>query len=232
MAHILIVGAMQQEVEKIQNWMNGTPKSTKRATPLPYWIATHGSHTLYLVQCGIGKVAAGVSVSSLLDLFPIDFILNTGSAGGLQANQSIGDLVFASATAYHDVNVTGFGYALGQIPQMPAQFPSDQNLLVKAQIAAEELGLPFHTGLILSGDSFVHTKEQTTALMNHFPLAICVEMEAAAIAQVAYLYHVPYLVTRALSDKADSQASLDFEAFLEKASESSSQLIKKIVHSL
>lgn len=232
MSHILIVGAMKEEVEAIQEWLQGKEKIIERKIKLPYWQGIFNSHTIYLVQSGIGKVAAAASLIPFLDKFPIDYILNVGSAGSLNEKQEIGDIVIADKTIYHDVDVTGFGYALGQLPQMPLSFDCDEALREKAKIASQSLNIDSHVGLILSGDSFIDQKEKIAKLKENFPLAIAVEMEATSVGQVAYLYKKPYLIVRAISDKANSEATVDFPSFLKRASKNSSQLIKKIVESI
>lgn len=232
MSHILIVGAMQEEVEAIQEWLQGEKKEIERYIALPYWHGSIGSHTIYLVQSGIGKVAAAASLIPFLTQFPIDYILNIGSAGGLNDTQEIGDIVIADKTLYHDADVRGFGYELGQLPQMPHYFECDTFLNEKAKVAAESLKIKYHSGLIISGDSFINEKEKINRLKESFPSAIGVEMEASAVGQVAYLYHKPYLIVRAISDKANAEATLDFPSFLKIASQNSSQLVKKIVESI
>lgn len=232
MSHILIIGAMSEEVEAIQKWLKGNSKLIERHSSLPYWEGNFNLHTIYLVQSGIGKVAAAASLIPFLSQFPIDYILNVGSAGGLDNNQEIGDIIIADKTLYHDVDVTGFGYALGQLPQMPLSFECDSFLIEKAKESTKSINIKHHLGSIISGDSFINQKEKIFELKKLFPQAVGVEMEAAAVGQIAFLYNKPYLIVRAISDKANSEATVDFPSFLKIASENSSQLIKKIVESI
>lgn len=229
MANILIVGAMEEEVSEVQNWLKGTLKTLEKPRKLIYWEGSFKNHTLYLLQSGIGKVSSAVHLCCFLEHFKIDYLLNMGTAGGLQDNQSVGDLVFSSQVSYYDVDVTIFGYKIGQVPQMPDFYKPDENLLATAQKIALDLKIPFHTGLIISGDSFISQKSQLEFLQKHFREAICVEMEAAALAQTAYMYKIPFLILRSLSDKADSSSSVDFKSFVKKAAANSSQLVHKLV---
>ena len=118
--------------------------------------------------------------------------------------------------AHHDVDVTAFGYVWGQVPQLPAVFASDENLICQAEKAAQVFeGAAVTQGLIVSGDRFVHSSEGVTEIRSHFPDVKAVEMEAAAIAQTCYQLEVPFVIIRAVSDSADEKADISFEEFFE-----------------
>ncbi|MGL4522663.1 MAG: 5'-methylthioadenosine/S-adenosylhomocysteine nucleosidase, partial [Bacilli bacterium] len=180
---------------------------------------------------GIGKVNAAVSTTLLLERYAIDVVINTGSAGGFNPELAVGDVVISTGVAYHDVDVTAFNYALGQVPGMPAVFEADEKLI---QIAMESgnADQTFAKGLIVTGDSFIHTPEKSQIIVENFPALQAVEMEACAIAQVCHRMSVPWVVIRALSDIAGKESHISFDKFLEKAAVQSSDHIQRMIAKL
>ena len=156
-------------------------------------------------------------------------MINTGSAGGLDAAIRIGDVVIGKETAHHDVDVSAFGYVHGQVPQLPARFIAASDLLDAATQAAGVFASTVHAGLIVSGDQFVHGKAQTAAIRAHFPDVAACEMEAAAIAQVCHQAGVPFVVIRAISDHADEQAEQSFDEFIALAGRQSAQMVERLL---
>ena len=188
---------------------------------------------MVLVLSGIGKVNAAVSTSWVIHQFAPDCVINTGSAGGLGKGLKVGDVVIGETVAHHDVDVTAFGYVWGQVPQLPAVFASDSNLIRQAEKAAQVFdGAAVTQGLIVSGDRFVHSSEGVAEIRSHFPEVKAVEMEAAAIAQTCYQLEVPFVIIRAVSDSADEKADISFEEFLKTAAVSSAKMVTEIVKSL
>ena len=141
-------------------------------------------------------------------------------------------MVVSESVAYHDADAQAFGYELGQIPQMPAQYAADAELLELTTEAIEAQSLTAQKGLIVSGDSFIGTNTQRETIRVAFPEALAVEMEATAIAQTCYQFNVPFIITRAISDLANGEAELSFEAFLKKAAQSSSQVVENLVNKI
>lgn len=218
-----IIGAMAQEVEILVSKMEQM-RSSQLANTTLYEGKIHGVEVA-LMQSGIGKVAASVGTTLLLQKSQPDMLINTGSAGGLQADLSVGDIVVSQQTCHHDADVTAFGYARGQLPNCPAYFESDKQLVdLACQVIASQQKNG-KLGLICSGDSFIHGGEVLAQLKQHFPQAIAVEMEAAAIAQVCYMFNVPFVVVRAISDNGDGKADISFEEFLPLAAQSSAEIL-------
>lgn len=176
----------------------------------------------------------------MIQAFSPKQIINTGSAGGLLANQTFGDIVLATALRYHDVDVTAFGYEIGQLPHCPPSFKSDIQLLEKAQSSVRQLQargqypkeVGIHIGEIGSGDVFVHEPDRIAAIKANFPTLLAVEMEGAAIAHVAHRMQLPFLVVRALSDIAGKESPMSFPEFLPLASKNSATLIMEMLASL
>ncbi|OOF39789.1 5'-methylthioadenosine/S-adenosylhomocysteine nucleosidase [Rodentibacter rarus] len=218
-----IVGAMAQEVEILSGLM--TEKTQTRVASAVIFEGKINGKAVALLQSGIGKVAAAIGTTALLQLAKPDVVINTGSAGGVAKGLKVGDIVISDETRYHDVDVTAFGYEKGQLPANPAAFLSDKKLADLAQNVAEAQGQSVKRGLICSGDSFIHSEEKLSAIKNDFPQVTAVEMEATAIAQVCHAFNVPFVVVRAISDSGDGEASLSFEEFLPLAARQSSALV-------
>ncbi|MCQ9209443.1 5'-methylthioadenosine/adenosylhomocysteine nucleosidase [Granulicatella seriolae] len=179
-----------------------------------------------LVQSGIGKVMSAIATTLLIHHFKVDFVINTGSAGGLGKGLKIGDVVIANNLAYSDVDVTGFNYDYGQLPGLPARFETSHKFLDGALEAAKEVGLQAHVGLIVSADAFIHTEAPRQAILRHFPDVLATEMEGAAIAQTCYTFKVPFLVIRAISDIPESgESAVSFDQFIVTAGKKSAQMV-------
>lgn len=228
---IAVVGAMEQEIELLRESMANV-KHVSFGKFSAYEGELAGKR-MVLVLSGIGKVNAAVSTSWVIHQFAPDCVINTGSAGGLGQGLKVGDVVIGETVAHHDVDVTAFGYVWGQVPQLPAVFTSDSNLIRQAEKAAQVFeGAAVTQGLIVSGDRFVHSSEGVAEIRSHFPDVKAVEMEAAAIAQTCHQLEVPFVIIRAVSDSADEKADISFEEFLKTAAVSSAKMVTEIVKSL
>lgn len=177
-----------------------------------------------VVQSGIGKVNASIASSLLIVKFQVELVINTGSAGAIKTGLKIGDLVLSTELAYQDVDNRIFDYQYGQIPQMPEFYQGDKELIKKIEALAAG-NLKVHKGLIVSGDSFVSSDEETKRIKKYFPHALVTEMEGAAVAQTCYQFDVPFVVIRAVSDTADESAEMDFDEFVQLAGQRSAELV-------
>ncbi|QLB12547.1 adenosylhomocysteine nucleosidase [Bisgaardia hudsonensis] len=225
-----IIGAMPQEIEILANAMENRT-TTKIASSTIFQGKINGQDVA-LLQSGIGKVAAAIGTTILLQLVKPDIVINTGSAGGIAEGLKVGDLVISTETNYHDADVTAFGYKKGQLPACPERFISDKNLTALVSKIAETQGLNVKYGLICSGDSFINDEQKLTKIKADFPDVIAVEMEAAAIAQVCDAFNVPFVVVRAISDAGNGEASMSFEEFLPLAAKKSSEIILEILNEI
>ena len=191
-------------------------------------------HEVVLVRSGIGKVNAGLCAQILVDVFNVNRLINTGIAGSLKAEIDIGDIVISSDAVQHDMDTSIFGDPIGQVPRMDTfAFPTDAQLVEKAVRANQEANPDIHTftGRIASGDQFISSQEVKERIVTLFG-AKCAEMEGAAIAHGAYLNQIPCVIVRAISDKADNSASMDYPAFEKKAIEHSIRLLEKLLPEL
>ena len=207
MKTIGIIGAMEMEDVRI----------IKKAS-MDFYEGILAGKKVVVVRSGIGKVNAGICAQILADVFSVDAIINTGIAGSLNKNINIGDIVLSTDVVQHDMDATGFGYRKGQIPQMPVFFfNADDNLRRLAAEVCKEVNpdIQVFEGRIASGDQFVCDQDVKNRIVSEFS-AYATEMEGAAIGQAAYLNEIPFLVVRAISDKADGSAQMDYSEF-EKA---------------
>jgi adenosylhomocysteine nucleosidase len=220
-----IIGAMDEEVLEIKNALKDVTVET--AAGMDFYRGKINEKEVVVVRSGIGKVNAAVCSQILVDKFGAEAIVNTGIAGSLKAEIDIGDIVLSSDSVQHDMDATGFGYPIGQIPRMETfAFPADQKLLKLAEKCCNQVNPDIKTfvGRVVSGDQFISDKEKKQQLIDNFD-GFCTEMEGAAIAQVCYLNHIGCLIIRAISDKADDSATVDYPAFEAKAIEHSVKLL-------
>lgn len=220
-----IIGAMDTEVAKLKEVMEDV-KITKAASMEFYEGMLNGSRTV-VVRAGVGKVNAACCTQTLIDHFPVSCVINTGIAGSLKAEINIGDVVLATDAVEHDMDGTALGYAPGKIPDMEAEsFEADERLRKIAKESCEKVNpdISVYEGRVVTGDQFISSKEKKAWLTETFG-GCCAEMEGAAIAHTAYLNQIPFLIVRAISDKADGSAHMDYPTFAAKAIEHSVRLM-------
>ncbi|MBO0469780.1 5'-methylthioadenosine/adenosylhomocysteine nucleosidase [Enterococcus sp. DIV0242_7C1] len=225
-----IIGAMDQEVKILKEKLSDT-RSWERAGAL-FVSGSLGRHEVIVVRSGIGKVLSAVTTTLLIHQYGVNMVINTGSAGGIGSGLKVGDVVISDKLAYFDVDVTGFGYAPGQLPGMPLYYECSEYLKLEMKKAAEKTGMSVRHGLIVTGDSFVNDKVKVQKILQDFPEALACEMEGASIAQAAAQFKIPFLVVRAISDTADHEASQTFDEFIEEAGEKSAQMVIHFVEHL
>lgn len=208
-----IIGAMDEEVAKIKEEM--TDVTVCSIAGMDFFEGKLSGKDVVVVRSGIGKVNAGMCSQILADRFKITAIVNTGIAGSLKNEINIGDIVLSTDAVQHDMDASGFGYKVGQIPRVDTfAFKADERLIELASECNKQVNpdIQTFTGRVVSGDQFISNKEKKKWLVETFG-GSCTEMEGAAIAQAAYLNRIPYLVIRAISDKADDSAGVDYEVF-------------------
>ena len=225
-----IIGAMEQEVVLLADSLKN--KKEWHEAGVSFYSGNIGHHEVVVTQSGIGKVLAGLTATLLISHYEVDCLINTGSAGGIGDGLSIGDVVISEKLAYFDADVTAFGYSYGQMPQMPLYYEADKTLMSVAKEAASSNQLPVHSGLIVSGDTFVHSLEQINHIKEYFPEVVANEMEGAAIAQVAHQYQCPFVVIRAISDVGDENASVNFDEFIIEAGKNSAAMVIDLMEHL
>lgn len=220
-----IIVAMQSEFDLLKSILHSqTQKKHNHITFIEGFIE---NNPVVLMKSGIGKVNAACACVEMINNFAPDIIINTGLAGGIDKKLSVMDIVLASKTTYHDV-WCGEECKTGQIPDLPAEFTGDEKLLKTAQ--SIETDLKIHTGLIVGGDIFVTDINTLNTIKSNFPSALAVDMESTAISQVCYLYNIPFLAIRIISDTPGIENHYEqYFDFWNKAPEKSVETIKKIL---
>lgn len=227
-----IIGAMEEEVANFKEHMTEVSVATKAS--MEFNKGKLNGKDVVVVRCGIGKVNAGICTQILVDDYRVDAIINTGIAGSLKNEINIGDIVVSTDALQHDVDATNFGYPKGQIPRMDVlSFPADEQLAELAQEVCREVNpeISVFAGRVVSGDQFISDKDVKNRIINEFG-GFCTEMEGAAIAQGAYLNQTPFVVLRAISDKADDSASVDYPTFEREAIGHCVKLVENMVKRL
>lgn len=223
-----LIGAMDEEVAILKEQMTDTKEMTKAGMTFvegDLW----GRKTVVVVS-GIGKVNMAVCTQILIDIYAVDTVINTGVAGSLNTALEIGDIVLSRCAQQHDMDVSPLGDPVGIIPRMDESiFPADETLLKLAKEACEKANpdIICHIGKVVSGDQFIADSEKKQYLIETFG-GDCAEMEGAAMAQVAYLNHVPFLILRAISDKADNSGHMDYPTFAKQAITHTVALLKEL----
>ncbi len=226
-----IIGAMEPEVALLRQQIQHV--SSTQSGSYTFYRGTLEGVNVVLVQSGIGKVAAAVATTLLIEQFKPDAVINTGSAGGFDPQLNVGDVVISTEVRHHDVDVTAFGYEMGQVPQMPAAFSAHPALISAAEQSIQALGFcQTKTGLIATGDSFICDPARIAMIRQQFPAMLAVEMEGAAIAQVCHMLATPFVVIRSLSDIAGKESPQSFEAYLDVASKHSSAMVLELLKRL
>ena len=207
-----IIGAMDVEVATLKERME--EKHIRTIAGSDYCEGKLEGMDAVVVQCGVGKVNAALCAQILCSCFGVTHIVNTGIAGSLNAQLDIGDFVISQDAVYHDMDATNFGYPMCQVPGLSVlSFPADKFLMDEAFLAADQAH-PGHVriGRVATGDQFVAEKALKERIIANTG-AFCTEMEGAAIAHTAWKNDVPFVIIRAISDKADDSAEMDYPTF-------------------
>lgn len=229
MSKIGIIGAMELEVEELKSKLQGA-RITQKAG-MDFWEGTLNGANVVVVRCGIGKVNAALCVQILADLFEVTHIINTGVAGSLNAALDIGDILISKDAVHHDMDVSPLGYAPGIVPQLEVSyFPAQERLIQLALSSCEKVnpGIHARVGRVVSGDQFIADKEVKARLISLFQ-GDCAEMEGASIAHGSYLNKIPFVIIRAISDKADNSAEMDYPTFEKAAAGHCAKLVEDMV---
>ena len=231
MTKLGIIGAMTEEIETLVALLEG--KKESRRTGSTFYEGSLEGLQVAIVQCGVGKVNAAMCAQTLCDLYQVTHLVNTGIAGSLCADLDIGDLVISRDAMYHDMDAVHFGYPFGKVPGMDVTaFPADETLMGLAFAAAEAVN-PGHSkiGRVASGDQFVAVKEVKERIIANTQ-GLCTEMEGAAIAHTAYKNGLPFVILRAISDKADDSAEMDYPTFEKIAAHRCAEVTRMLAKAL
>ena len=227
-----IIGATAEEVVTLKEALKGT-KVTKIAE-MEFCEGKLGDQSVVVVQCGMGKVNAGICAHTLINNYGCTKIINTGVAGSLDNRLDIGDIVVSVDAVQHDFTVEAIGFEKGEIPYTGRYaFPADEEMRKAALEAQKAVAPDIHAfeGRVCSGDQFISEDAQKEKIVSDFG-GMCCEMEGAAIAQVCYLNNTPFVVIRAVSDKSDGSRSVEYETFQAAASKNSARIVQYMVENM
>lgn len=232
MNKIGIIGAMELEVDTLKARLTDCVVTVRAG--MEFYEGTLNETPVVIVRCGVGKVNAALCVQAMADLFAVTHVINTGVAGSLNAELDIGDILISVDAIQHDMDATVFGYALGEIPQLGArEFVADGEMARLALEACAQVNpdIRARLGRVVSGDQFISDMGVKARLIEEFH-GDCAEMEGASIAQGAWLNGLPFLVIRAISDKADGSAEMDYPTFEREAALHSARLVEAMVEQI
>jgi adenosylhomocysteine/aminodeoxyfutalosine nucleosidase len=219
---IAIMCAMREELEPILGYLN--LKKTIDYANNKFYLATFKNLNLVLAYSKIGKVNAALTAAILIEKFNAKKLLFSGVAGAIDKDLKIGDLIIATKTCQHDIDLTVFGYEPGFIPESKVFFECDETLNNIAKKVAKKLNIKLKEGIIASGDQFIHSKEKKEWIAKTFK-ASAIEMEGGAVGCVCDNEKVPFFMLRAISDSAEEGAGVDFDEFLEESSKVSAKFL-------
>lgn len=227
-----IIGATNNEVITLKEAL--TDMEVTKIAEMEFCKGKLGENNVVVVQCGMGKVNAGICAQTLISTYGCTKIINTGVAGSLDNRLDIGDLVISIDAVQHDFTVEAIGFEKGEIPYTGRYaFPADEQMR-KDAIEAQKAVAPnikSLEGRVCSGDQFISEKEQKEKIINDFG-GMCCEMEGGAIAHVCYLNSIPFVIIRAVSDKADGSSSMEYTIFEEEASKNCARIVQYMVENM
>ncbi|SDN54448.1 5'-methylthioadenosine/adenosylhomocysteine nucleosidase [Alkalicoccus daliensis] len=224
-----IIGAMEEEIAHFTHLFTIEEKFTLGKNK--YGEGKYGFCEVVLTKAGVGKINAAAAAQKMIDVFHVDLILFTGVAGAANPGYEIGDVVISTVCQQHDIDASPLGFPRGTIPMFegPSEFAADPAWKSILKEAAEEAGdVNVHEGKVVSGDQFVADKKAVQYIRDTFD-ADCVEMEGAAVAQIAWMHDVPYVVLRTISDKANGEAPQMFQQWLYEAAERSADIVTRAI---
>ena len=224
-----IIGAMDAEVTSLQESL--ADAKTEVIADMTFVSGKLGETEAVVVKCGMGKVNAAICAHTLINHYGVTRVINTGVGGSLDNRIDIGDIVVSTEAVQHDYDVSIIGFRKGEIPYTGlVAFPADPALREEAVKAIRETApeIKVFEGRVCSGDQFIASSEQKQQILDNFG-GLCCEMEGAAIAQTCYLNHVPYVILRAISDKADHSEEVSFEQFSETAAKRCAEIVNAMV---
>ena len=227
-----IIGAMDEEINNLKELITDVQVST--VASMDFYEGKISGNDVVVVRSGIGKVNAAICAQILIDKFDVSVIINTGIAGSLNADINIGDIVLSKDALEHDMDATSFGYDLAVIPRMQESvFKGDEYLIDLTKKVCEEniKDVNVFVGRVVTGDQFISDKNKKNWLIENFK-GDCTEMEGAAIAHTAYLNNIPFLIIRAISDKADDSAEMDYPTFEAMAIQNSVKILTSMVEKI
>lgn len=193
-----------------------------------YYKGKISDHDIIVGKCGIGKVNSAVNTYRIIETVNPDIIINTGVAGGASAKMKIGNILVADSIAYHDV-WCGPGTIYGAADGYSPFFAPYKQAIEKIDLSDPTI----KTGLICSGDKFIHSVEEIKEIKSHFPDVMAVDMESASIAQVCEMEKKPVIIIRVMSDTPGEGDNVEqYSDFWDTAPVKTFECVKKLIEKL
>ena len=224
-----IIGAMREEITPLLEII-GDYKTVEYAKNIFYEAEFNGVQ-LVIAYSKIGKVFASLTASTMIEKFKVEQILFSGVAGAINPKLKIGDLIYATKLAQHDLDITAFGHPFGYVPEGAVFIETSKNLNLIADKVAKENKIKLGKGVIATGDQFIANPERKNWIEKTFN-ADALEMEGASVAVVCDSLNIPFFILLAISDSADDSADMDFDEFLEKSAKVSASFIMDMVRKI
>lgn len=228
---IVIISAMDVEIEYLITKLNNKKEIKYHSYTFYEGVLEHKD--VVIARAGIGKVASGMIVASILSYYKdVDIIINVGVSGGILGMVEVGDVVIADSLKYADVDVTIFPkYAFGQIPGFPATLPT-----ISKRLNQLNLDFKYKKGMILSGDKFYNNHQELSSLIDKYfknDKVLAIDMESAALGQACYSFGINYLVIRGISDVIGGNKQLaKYEESVNFSSKNANLLLLEIIKKL
>ncbi len=223
---IAIMGAMREEIEPLLDFFQDY--ETIEYGKNSYYKTTYKNLELIIAYSKIGKVNAALTASVLIEKFQAQKLLFSGVAGAVNEKLKIGDILYATKLAQHDLDITAFGHPFGYVPESSVFIHTDDTLNEIAKNVAMQLNINLLGGVIATGDQFICKEEKKDWIKKTFD-ADAIEMEGAAVGLVCHSLNIPFFILRAISDGAGMNAEFDFDIFLEKSAKQSAKFLIKML---
>ncbi len=224
-----IIGAMDEEIQEILNVTKNVKHN--RYHNIDFYEGIMNHTPVVIMKSGVAKVAAAMTTTVLCEHYDVKGLINIGTAGGLKDDEEVLDVVVSTKVAHHDVDVTPFNWPRG-FDQTKTCYCADERYVkaIKSVINSKDR---VWVGPMVSGDSFIYNEKQVSEILKYYPEALCAEMEAAAVAQVATHFNKPFVIIRSLSDiTLRENNDLAFDEYVVIASKRSAEWCYKVVDQL
>ncbi|WP_418905145.1 5'-methylthioadenosine/adenosylhomocysteine nucleosidase (plasmid) [Borreliella finlandensis] len=233
-SNILIISATKAEIEEInkiiQNKKYISIEEHRRKKKIA--IGKLMDHNIITIATGVGKINTALWTSYIISKYKISHIINAGVASGIYSDKNkfikIGDVVISTETISYDFDLHRFGYEIGHVPEHPKKFKANTALIGKTS-KIKINNITSYMGLIITGDQFID-HQTFQEIPEEFENAIAIDMEGAAMAQVAYGFKIPFIIIRGISDIVNNENNYDdYKKFLKKASSSSAKIVENLI---
>ena len=228
-----IISAMQNEVDLLLS--QADIDHTDTIGGVDFHVGTLCGQDVVIARSGVGKILSSAGITALLNNYRISRVIFTGIAGGVRDETDVLDEVIATRLVQHDygqISNNGFEWYKGYVGE-EGYYPCDKELIDLAYASAVDLLGTEHVikGTIATGDQFIASEDYVNRLKNDFNAVAC-EMEGASIAMVCSQYEVPFVVIRAMSDKADGKAHETYNNMADTAADNSCRIVMHMLDSI